>query len=100
MLSFKFGRRLKQPLVRTSTASALSGSATAPASGFTFVENSQGASAAVAELVKSLDFAIEMFDFDGELPDQLSLLLERLNGEATKYRNSRLRDEAGQVYDL
>ena len=58
---FKFAN---QPVVRKSTASALTASALAPNSGFAFVDNSQGASAAIAELARSLDFALDLIDLD------------------------------------
>jgi hypothetical protein len=53
--------------VRASAQSALESSAALPNSGFTFVDNSQGASAAVVELLKSLDTALEHIDLEGKL---------------------------------
>lgn len=59
MPSLKGLRFLKRPEVRASAPSALNASAAVPNSGFAFVDNSQGASAAVAELAKSLDVALD-----------------------------------------
>ena len=56
---------MKHSEVRASTESALTTSAAVPSSGFTFVDNSQGASAAVAELSKSLDTAFEQIELEG-----------------------------------
>jgi hypothetical protein len=50
---------------RASAESSLDTSAAAPDSGFTFVKNSQGASAAVAELSRCLDTAIDQIELDG-----------------------------------
>lgn len=47
-------------------ASALGASATLPSSGITSVDNSQGASAAVAELSDALGAVLEQIDLDGE----------------------------------
>ena len=54
---------------RHSAASALSTSAAVPSSGFVFVDNSQGGSAAVGELSHALDTALDGIDgdFDGKL---------------------------------
>lgn len=48
------------------TASAFRVSAALPSSGITFVDNSQGASAAVAELSDALNAVLEQIDLDGE----------------------------------
>lgn len=59
----------KKPGLRASAESALAGAAKTPTtslgSGFAFVDNSQGSSAAVAELLRSLDEALEAFDCEG-----------------------------------
>ena len=47
------------------TASALRASAVAPASGSPFINNSQGASAAVAELSDALGTVFDRIDLDG-----------------------------------
>jgi len=60
-------RHMKNPEVRGSTESALKTSAALPSSDFTFVNNSQGASAAVAELSKYFDTAFEQIELEGEL---------------------------------
>lgn len=46
--------------------SALKASTALPSSGITFVDNSQGASAAVAELSDALSAVLEQVDIDGE----------------------------------
>lgn len=56
----------KHSYVRASTESALTTSTALPSSGFTFVDNSQGASAAVAELSRSLDTALEQIELEGK----------------------------------
>ena len=58
---FKFAN---QHAVRESAAVALTASAPAPNSGFVFVDNSQGASAAIAELARSLDFALDLINLE------------------------------------
>lgn len=58
---------------RTS-ASALRTAAAAPNSGFNFMDNWQGASAAVAELSLALGDALELIDLDGEMVLSLSPL--------------------------
>jgi len=68
-------------------------SANVPNSGLTFVDNSQGCSAAVAELSGLLDVALDQFDIEGETSDQLQLQLKRLYDEAAKYSNSHLGDD-------
>ncbi|KAH0558380.1 hypothetical protein GP486_004958 [Trichoglossum hirsutum] len=61
----KLLKHFKRPKVRGSAESALVASAAVPDSGFTFVKNSQGASAAIAELSKSLDTALDEIELDG-----------------------------------
>jgi hypothetical protein len=58
--------------VQASTESALTTSAALPSSGFTFVDNSQGASAAVAELSRSLDTALDQIKLEGNADHQIS----------------------------
>lgn len=58
-----FGASVVRP---GAAASALRTSAAVPDSGFTFIDNSQGASAAVAELSTALDTALDKIDWDGE----------------------------------
>ncbi|KAH0561982.1 hypothetical protein GP486_003311 [Trichoglossum hirsutum] len=81
-------RRAK--VVQDSGESALGGSAKLPNSGFAFVDNSQGSSAAIAELSGSLDVALEQIDYERNPGDQLQLQLQRLYKEAAKYANSSL----------
>jgi hypothetical protein len=82
---------------RLSAASALSTSAAMPDSGFSFVGNSQGASAAVGELSRSLDTALEGLegDFDGWfllifLSGQWGLYLYSLSARNPEYFTDRL----------
>ncbi|PIG84970.1 hypothetical protein AARAC_010899 [Aspergillus arachidicola] len=75
------------------TASALRASAVAPASGSPFINNSQGASAAVAELSDALGTVFDQIDLDGDLNSQINGLLDRLDQEASQYGNSQLKDE-------
>ena len=70
MKFLKHLKHLKDPKVRASGQSALVASAAVPDSGFTFVNNSQGASAAIAELSGFLDTALDDFEFDGTLHDR------------------------------
>lgn len=53
--------------MRASAESALLTSATVPNSGLKFVDNSQGCSAAIAELSGLLDVALDQFDSEGML---------------------------------
>ncbi|KAB8265071.1 Alpha/Beta hydrolase protein [Aspergillus pseudonomiae] len=75
------------------TASALRASTVAPASGSPFINNSQGASAAVADLSDALGTVFDQIDLDGDLNGQINGLLDRLDQEASKYSNSQLKDE-------
>ncbi|KAE8420155.1 hypothetical protein BDV36DRAFT_281717 [Aspergillus pseudocaelatus] len=75
------------------TASALRASTVAPASGSPFINNSQGASAAVADLSDALGTVFDQIDLDGDLNSQINGLLERLDQEASQYGNSQLTDE-------
>jgi hypothetical protein len=58
-------RHLKHRNIRTSAASNLQVAAAVPNSGFTFVDNAQGASAAISELSKTLDIALDNVEFGG-----------------------------------
>ncbi|KAE8376789.1 hypothetical protein BDV26DRAFT_282394 [Aspergillus bertholletiae] len=75
------------------TASALRASTVAPASGSPFINNSQGASAAVAELSDALGTVFNRIDLDGDLSSQVNGLLDRLDQEASQYGNSQLKDD-------
>jgi hypothetical protein len=100
-------KHFRKPEVRASVQSALITSTNLPNSGLTFVDNSQGCSAAVAELSGLLDVAIDQFDCESMLvngvrymakliireeepSDQLHLQLKRLFNEAEQYLNSTL----------
>ncbi|KAF7546119.1 hypothetical protein G7Z17_g8654 [Cylindrodendrum hubeiense] len=80
-----------------SSASAVAASAAVPSSGFTFVDNSQGASAAVAELSTVLESALEQIDLRGDLNGQLKELLHQLDHEASKYSNSQVTEKEACV---
>jgi hypothetical protein len=90
-------RQAKRPAVRALATSILDTSTKLPNSGLTFVDNSQGSSAAVAELSQLLDIALEQLDFEGEPSDQLQLQLQRLNKEAAKYTNNQLNADGGAM---
>ncbi|KAI9779635.1 MAG: hypothetical protein M1839_007300 [Geoglossum umbratile] len=82
---------------RHSAASALSTSAAVPNSGFVFVENSQGGSAAVGELSHALDTAFDRIDgdFDGDFDTEgLQKKLQLLDNQAAKYANSKASADA------
>ncbi|PWY77080.1 hypothetical protein BO70DRAFT_397968 [Aspergillus heteromorphus CBS 117.55] len=65
-----------------------------PPSAFAFIHgNSQGASAAVAELSGILGAALEQMDLDGDLDVQIKALTARLDEEASTYDNSQLGHE-------
>jgi hypothetical protein len=57
--------RLKNDNVRSSAQSALNSAAGLPDFGFAFVNNSQGASAALSELSATFDTALEYVGIDG-----------------------------------
>jgi hypothetical protein len=85
-------RHLKRRRVRASQNQALKPQDQSPNSGFAFVDNSQGASAAVAELSRSFDLALKKMDLQGRLSacsllmaheryvDYRSLLIDMLTG--------------------
>ncbi|OJJ33423.1 hypothetical protein ASPWEDRAFT_174830 [Aspergillus wentii DTO 134E9] len=74
------------------TASALRASAAPPSSGFTFVDHSQGASAAVSEFSAALGTVLEQIDLDDDINSQMKVLTERLDQEASRYDNCQLND--------
>jgi hypothetical protein len=63
-LGLRFAR--KKP-VRSSTQGSLTVSAAAPNSGFAFIDNSEGASAALNELSTAISEALDLIDLDGML---------------------------------
>ncbi|KAK3361663.1 Alpha/Beta hydrolase protein [Lasiosphaeria ovina] len=82
------------------SASALRAAAAAAptVSGVAFVDNSQGASQAAAELSAALGTALDQIDFEGTLDETLRRFVHRLDEVASEYDNSRLRDGgAGQA---
>jgi hypothetical protein len=64
MKIFKNLRYARRSEVRASATSALVTSTKLPNSGFAFVDDSQGSAAAVAELSRSLDIALEQIDYE------------------------------------
>ncbi|KAK4225447.1 Alpha/Beta hydrolase protein [Podospora fimiseda] len=80
------------------TATASRSAATLPASGFTFIDNSQGASAATAELSDALGTALNQIDLDGNPVDRLRALFQKLDTEAIKYTNSKISDADVKKY--
>jgi hypothetical protein len=68
MLKLLQNRKARPVAVRTSNASTRSAIA-CPSSGFAFVDNSKGASAAIAELSERLGEALEEIELEGEHPN-------------------------------
>jgi hypothetical protein len=63
----KLGQRLfRKKIVRASTQSSLDGSQAVPHSGFTFIKNSKGASAALSEFTTVISDALEHINSEGE----------------------------------
>ncbi|KAE8351979.1 alpha/beta-hydrolase [Aspergillus coremiiformis] len=75
------------------TASALRAATAPPTSGSPFINNSQGASAAVAELSDALGTVFDQIDLDEDGNNQIHAWLDRLDQEASQYGNSQLKDE-------
>ncbi|KAH8173603.1 lipase (class 3) domain-containing protein [Sarocladium implicatum] len=81
----------KSRLLRGTAQPIAAAIASGPTSGLTASDNSQASAAAVAELIKGLDFVFDQLDFENEPGDLLRLHLERLALEAAKYENSRVK---------
>ncbi|KAJ2988558.1 hypothetical protein NUW58_g3909 [Xylaria curta] len=81
---------IRQKPVRASARTSLGASATLPTSGTTSIDNSEGASQAVAELLDGLDIALAQIDFEDDPRVQLTAQLEQLNRKANNYANSSL----------
>ena len=60
-----FTRVLKNRHSRSAGEASLGASASTPNSGFAFVDNSQGASAAIVELSNAIGFALDNLDSEG-----------------------------------
>ncbi|RVX67150.1 hypothetical protein B0A52_08584 [Exophiala mesophila] len=94
-----FLRGFRRKPIRTLSESALDSGSTIPnASGLAFIDNSQGASAAVVELSSILDDAIEKLDLQGNLRDSVKRQLDILDHEASKYANSGVSEDAQFPY--
>ncbi|KAK3997970.1 Alpha/Beta hydrolase [Cladorrhinum sp. PSN332] len=102
-----------RPGGRADSLGASRAAALVPASGFTFIDNSQGASAATAELSDALGTALDQIDIDGASSpiglsessirvdvylhpgnpvDRLHTLFQELGTETSKYTNSKISD--------
>lgn len=81
---------IKNRHVRASAQSGLSRAATLPTSGFTAVDNSQGASRATAELSAGLDAALDQINFEDNPRAHCTAELEHLDSKAAEYANSSL----------
>ncbi|KAK0710008.1 hypothetical protein B0T26DRAFT_861237 [Lasiosphaeria miniovina] len=87
-----------RPDASASALRAAAAAAAPTASGVAFVDNSQGASQAAAELSAALGTALDQIDFEGTLDETLRRFVHRLDEVASDYDNSRLRDGgAGQA---
>ncbi|KAJ6260736.1 hypothetical protein Dda_4965 [Drechslerella dactyloides] len=80
----------KNQHVRASAAAGLKGSGAMPNSGSPTVDNSTGASEAVAVLSGRLGNALEHIDIEGDFRSHLTSELDRLDSKAACYANSSL----------
>ncbi|KAF3902076.1 hypothetical protein ABW21_db0200865 [Orbilia brochopaga] len=80
----------KNQHVRTSAAAGLKTSGAMPNSGSPTIDNSTGASEAVAELSGRLGNALEHIDVEGDFRSHLTAELDRLDSKAAAYANSSL----------
>ncbi|KAI0549295.1 Alpha/Beta hydrolase protein [Xylaria curta] len=81
---------IRQKPVRAAARASLQTSAALPTSGATSIDNSEGASQAVAELLDSLDVALAQISLEDDLKAQFTAQLERLERKASSYENSSL----------
>ncbi|KAH8696933.1 hypothetical protein GQ44DRAFT_596436, partial [Phaeosphaeriaceae sp. PMI808] len=87
---------LRNKRVRRGAEVALVTSAAMPNSGMKSVDNYQGSSAAVLELVSGFDFVLDEWDIEGPLNDQLELQMLQLRRAVASYSNSTTPDDLGQ----
>jgi hypothetical protein len=87
----------EQPLARASAQHSLDAAAALPNSGLDFIDNSQGASAAVAELSRVLGDGICDVELDGDPTDALKSLLHTLTKTASNYDNAHAASLAGRI---
>ncbi|KAI1191178.1 Alpha/Beta hydrolase protein [Nemania serpens] len=81
---------LRQKPARAAVQTGLRASATLPTSGATSIDNSEGASQAVAELLDTLDSALAQISTEDDSRAQLTAQLEELDWKASGYANSSL----------
>ncbi|KAI1750000.1 Alpha/Beta hydrolase protein [Xylaria castorea] len=81
---------IRQKPVRAAVRTSLQTSAALPTSGTTSIDNSEGASQAVAELLDSLDIALAQISLEDDLRAQFTAQLEQLERKASSYANSSL----------
>ncbi|KAI0189758.1 Alpha/Beta hydrolase protein [Xylaria flabelliformis] len=81
---------IRQKPVRASAQTSLQASAALPTSGATSIDNSEGASQAIAELLDSLDIALAQISIEDDLKAQFTTQLEQLERKASSYVNSSL----------
>ncbi|KAI0458628.1 hypothetical protein F5B21DRAFT_400071 [Xylaria acuta] len=81
---------LRQKPVRAAARTSLQTSAALPTSGATSIDNSEGASQAVAELLDSLDLALAQISLEDDLRAQFTAQLEQLERKVSSYVNSSL----------
>ncbi|KAI1740785.1 Alpha/Beta hydrolase protein [Xylaria scruposa] len=81
---------IRQKPVRAAARTSLQTSAALPTSGATSIDNSEGASQAVAELLDSLDIALAQISLEDDPRAQFTAQLERLERKASSYVNSSL----------
>ncbi|KAI1122933.1 Alpha/Beta hydrolase protein [Nemania abortiva] len=81
---------VRQKPARVLARTGLRASAALPTSGTTSLDNSEGASQAVAELLDSLDVALAKISLEDDPRAQLTAQLEQLDQKASSYVNSSL----------
>ena len=81
-------RTAQNPPARASAAASLDAAAALPNSGLAFVDNAQGASAAVGELSRTLDDALAGVVRERSLGATLAAQVDRLDEAAARYANS------------
>ncbi|KAI0437301.1 Alpha/Beta hydrolase protein [Xylaria telfairii] len=86
----RFWSIVRQKPVRAALRAGLQTSATLPTSGAASIDNSEGASQAVAELLDSLDVALAQISLEDDLRTQLAAQLEKLERKVSSYANSSL----------
>ncbi|KAK0722629.1 hypothetical protein B0T26DRAFT_674312 [Lasiosphaeria miniovina] len=91
-MKLKLSKLFQRTSVQVTTQSSLAVSAAAPDSGFAFLQNSQGASAALNELSSALSVALQQINLDNNSTDDdgfVKTQLRRLETAVGRYENSR-----------